>query len=256
MCITFYNGSGIVGSFMYAMENMKKNHIATFHISASAFVKPEYLQDAPVNFISEERGLGIPSQKTLQFCVDEDKFDTIPVVDVHNAPDITAVCGKLFLNDPEHIKKTVVGCFNERVREGYNPNFEKAAMNVCYSLLEMPLWWFFITTYLQFNYSSPDDVIIYTYQCCEHIKTISTIRDFLEPILFNDESNGFTNMVDNLAFNDMNNVYYENGLEKERKVIDREGIKLNDTANYWWETSCSIDFIINELKRGSVIEDE
>lgn len=249
MCINFYCATTIIGSFITAMENMKVNHIPCIHLSASAFVKPEYLQEAPVNFIPEEPR---PFQRHIQFCVDEDKFDTIPVVDVHNAPEITSFCGKLFLNDPDHIKKTVVKCFNQRVRKGQNPDFEKAVMNVCFSLLEMPQWWFFITTYLQINYSSPDDFILYTYQCCENYRTLSLINQMFTDILIRNTPHGMYNMVDNLAFNDLTNTYYDYRLEceRERKIVVIEGIKFYNTVDYWYDTTNSIDYILYTL--GSV----
>ena len=248
MTINFFTGRAVINAFLNAMER-KSNNVTPYYFTASAVVKPEYLQEVPVKYTQDK--------KNLEYCVDEEKDGNINVVSVHNAPEITTFCGNLFLINPEHIKKTVVRCFNERVRKGHNPNYHKAVMNVCFTLLEMPMWWYFVTTAVNFKelnrkrtHFDSEDVVVFTYQCCENYRTIDLIQDLFEPILMTDAANGYHNMIDNLAFNDMNNIYYsKDGEERERKVVEVEGVKINNTATYWYETSNSIDFI---LKRGSV----
>lgn len=249
MTINFFTGRAVINAFLNAMER-KSNNVSPYYFTASAVVKPEYLQEVPVKYT--------PDKKNLEYCVDEEKDGNINVVSVYNAPEITAFCGKLFLINPEHIKNTVVRCFNERVRKGYNPNYHKAVMNVCFTLLEMPMWWYFITTAVNFKELNrkrtrfdSEDVVIFTYQCCENYRTLDLIQDLFEHTLITEsgESNIFHIYVDNLAFNDMNDVYYENGVETKRMIIDREGVKLYSTVKYWYDTCESIDYI---LKRGRV----
>lgn len=246
MTISFFTGRAVINAFLSAFQRAKSNQISTYYFSASAVVKPEYLQEISVKYSSDNTN--------LEYCGDDEKDGNINVINVHDAPDMTSFCGKLFLIDPDHIKKTVIQCFNQRVRKGHNPNYQKAVMAVCYTLLEMPMWWYFVTTAVNFKELNrrrkcfdSEDVVIFTYQCCENIRPMNLIHCMFEWKLMTDEANGFYGLIDNLAFNDMNNVYYsKNGVERERKIVDIEGVKHYKTPTYWYETTDSMEYILHK----------